>query len=117
MSKHHGPFALIVPWRAKDKHTGIGKDRGIPYTYGHVDGRDAPAPRAEIYRVETVITFADPTPLHRNVHYVPGAKLDEFFDGWDDHAETVIDVRPLTLGEARAELSAFREAAERALQR
>jgi hypothetical protein len=112
MPKHSGPFALVARWRAKDQHTGIDKDRGIPYTYEHIDGRAEPAPRAEVYRVESFIPYGEPTPLHRNVHYVPGPELDAFFDGWGEHGETVIDVRPLTIIEARAELAAFRAAAE-----
>lgn len=99
------PFAQVRRWRAKDAHTGIDIDHGVPYTYRHLDGRTPPPPRAEVYRIETFIPFDT---LHGNIHYVPGRKLDAFFAGWDQVAETVIDVRPLTVAEALAELTAFR---------
>jgi hypothetical protein len=102
----------ISKWRAADKHTGIDNDRGVPYTYQHIDGRAWPRPRADVYRIETYIPFAAPRPLHRDVYYVPGAKLDRFFDHWDEHATTIIDIRPLTIDEAIEELSSFREEAE-----
>jgi hypothetical protein len=86
----------ISAWRAADKHTGIGKSGGAPYTYEHVATR--PPARAEAYRIETYIPFVSPTPIHRNVYYVAASRLDRFFDGWDEHAET------------KAELAAFRDA-------
>jgi hypothetical protein len=105
-------FAPIKVWRARDQHTGIGKSRGVPYTYRHVPSRLEPPPKAEVYRIETFIPFAAPTPVHNNVHYVPGDQLDDFFFDWGQHAETVIDIRPLTTADALAELHAFRQTAE-----
>jgi hypothetical protein len=104
------PFTGVKKWRAGDRHTGIGKDAGVPYTYKHVDR--APVAGAAVYRVETYIPFVKPTPLHRDVYYVPSRKLDRFFDGWGEHATVVVDVRPLTVAEALEELRAFRDAAE-----
>jgi len=104
------PFTDVKKWRARDRHTGIGKDAGVPYTYEHVDG--APVAGAAVYRVETYIAFEKPTPLHRDVYYVPSQKLDRFFDGWGGHATIVVDVRALTVVEALEELRAFRSAAE-----
>jgi len=99
-------FADVQKWRAADKHTGIGKDDGIPYTYEHI--AEPPGPRASIYRVESYIPFVKPTPLHRDVHYVPGNRLDDFLHGWDEVAAVIVDIRPMTEHEARGELSAFR---------
>ena len=31
------PFVDVKRWRARDRHTGIGKDVGVPYTYEHVE--------------------------------------------------------------------------------
>ena len=104
------PFTGVKKWRAGDRHTGIGKDAGVPYTYKHVDR--APVAGAAVYRVETYIPFVKLTPLHRDVYYVPSRKLDRFFDGWGEHATVVVDVRPLTVAEALEELRAFRDAAE-----
>lgn len=104
-------MALRRPWRAADEHTGIGVVDGIPYTYQHLAGRQLPIPaKAEYYRVEGVTLYEAPTPFHMNVYYVPGDRLDQFFDSWGEHAENVIDVRPLTHAEVRAELDAFRKA-------
>ena len=105
MTHHVWP---VRTWRAKDRHTGVGKDRGIPYTYKHHADRRPPSSRAEIYRIETFIPFVAPTPIHVNVHYVPGAKLDRFFDRWDEHAETVTDIRPMTFADAIAEIDRFK---------
>jgi hypothetical protein len=104
------PFTGVKKWRAGDRHTGIGKDAGVPYTYEHIDG--APVAGAAVYRVETYIPFEKPTPLHRDVYYVPARDLDRFFEGWGEHATVVVDVRPLTVAEAIEELRAFRGAAE-----
>jgi len=105
MKRAHNPFVNVKKWRARDNHTGIGKDAGVAYTYEHVAA--APAAGATVYRVETYIPFEPPTPLHRDVYYVPAAKLDEFFNGWREHATVVVDVRPLTVAEALEELRAF----------
>jgi hypothetical protein len=99
------PLAQVKKWRASDRHTGIDRHRGIPYTYRHVEAR--PSAGAECYRIETFIPFAPPTPIHRNVHYVPAARLDSFFDDWDEHVETIVDIRPLTVTAAFEEIRAF----------
>jgi hypothetical protein len=100
----------VKAWRAEDQHTGIGKSsHGHPYTYEHVDG--PPGPSAAVYRVECYVPFVMPTPLHRNVYYVPADRLDEFFDGWDQHAETIVDIRPMTLSAALAEIEEFKQMA------
>ena len=54
------PFTDVKKWRARDRHTGIGKDAGVPYTYEHVDG--APVAGAAVYRVETYILSFAKTP-------------------------------------------------------
>jgi hypothetical protein len=65
------------------------------------------------YRVETLIEFTR-VAIDGNVHYVPGSKLDEFLCVWGEQCgEVVIDVRPLTMAEALAELSAFRTTVEK----
>jgi hypothetical protein len=102
------PLALVRTWRARDCHTGIGRGQGIPYTYRHVEA--TPEAAAEVYRIETIIPFADRL-IHRNVHYVPAAKLDSFFDLWE-HAETIVEIRQLTMTAALEELRAFRTEAE-----
>lgn len=104
------PMAQVKTWRARDRHTGIGKSGRAPYTYQHVDA--PPERRADVYRIETFVPFRRPIPLHRNVYYVPAADLDRFFDGWDQHAETVVDIRPLMAAEAIDELRSFRLKAE-----
>ena len=104
--RRRSPFADVKKWRAADKHTGIDKFDGHVYTYEHIP--DVLEPRAEVYRIETYIPFAAPTPVHRDVCYVPGDKLDEFFNGWEEVAQTVVDVRPLSLTSALAEITAFR---------
>ena len=109
-ARRAAPFTGVKTWRARDRHTGIGKDAGVPYTYQHVDA--PPEAGAAVYRVETYIPFAKPTPLHRDVYYVPSRKLDEFFRGWGEHATILVDVRPLTVAEALEELRAFRSTAE-----
>jgi hypothetical protein len=96
----------VKSWRAADRHTGIGRDGGVVYTYEHVPG--APRSNAELYRVECSIPFAKPTPPHRNVYYVPAQRLDEFMRGFGEAAETVIDVRPITRAQALQELEQFR---------
>ena len=106
------PFVGVRKWRGRDRHTGIGKDVGVPYTYEHVEG--APTAGATVYRVETYIPFEPPTPLHRDVYYVPARDLNAFFEGWGAHATIVVDVRPLSVEEALEELRAFRRAAESA---
>jgi hypothetical protein len=107
-----GPFADVERWRARDHHTGIGKDVGVPYTYEHVEA--SPAAGAAVYRVETYIAFEEPTPTHRDVYYVPAALLNGFFAGWGGHATIVVDVRPLSVAEALEELRAFRSGVESA---
>jgi hypothetical protein len=114
--KARQPFAAVKKWRASGKHTGIGKTDGIPCLYRHLPGRTCPSPRAEVYRVETFLPFTD-IALHGNVHFVPGSKLDAFFDSWGEYAETLLDVRPMTTAEALAEIAAYRAAAESAGQR
>ena len=84
----------------------------MPYTYRHLVGRTLPSPRAECYRIETFIGFTAPTAVHGNVHYVPGEKLDAFFAEWDQHGETVIDIRPMTIAAALDEIADFRLSAE-----
>jgi hypothetical protein len=107
MSK--SPLAQVKKWRAKDCHTGIGRDGRIPYTYQHVDS--PPKSAVEVYRVETFIPFLD-VPIHRDVYYVPASDLEGFFDGWGEHATIVVDIRPLTTEEALDELRTFRLEAE-----
>jgi hypothetical protein len=106
------PFAYVRRWRARDKHTGVGKFGRIPYTYEHVDAADICEPRAEIYRVETYIPFVSPTPLHRNVYYLPSGDLPEFVADRGEIAEQIINIRPMTLAEADRELCEFRLRAE-----
>ena len=106
-------FTRVKHWRAKDEHTGIAKDGNVPYTYRHLPGRRPPTVRADVYRVETFINFVAPTPIHSNCHYVPGSQVDLFFEGWGEHGETLIDIRPMTMAEALAELEAFRSTAEK----
>jgi hypothetical protein len=107
------PLAGIRTWHAKDGHTGIGALGGVPYTYRQLDGRTPPSPPAEVYRVETFIEAKALIAIQGKVHYVPGPKLQAFFEGWDRQRETVTDIRPLTYSEAVAEISAFRASAEK----
>jgi hypothetical protein len=100
------PFAGLRKWRAKDKHTGIGKVGQEPYTYEHV-GRTPESP-AEAYRVETYIPFVKPTPLHRNVYYVTAQRLPLFLDEFAGYAEMIIDVRPVTIAAALDEIETFK---------
>ena len=100
----------VGTWRAAHRHTGIDKTGSIPYTYEHVPG--PLPPHAEVYRVECYVPFVAPTPIHRNVYYVPGHQLDEFFKGWGDHEEIVIDVQPLTITAALDEIDHFRMSKE-----
>jgi hypothetical protein len=79
--------------------------QAIYQRYRH--GEAPPEAAAEVYRIETFIPFTD-RPVHRNVHYVPAAKLDSFFELWGEHAETIVDIRKLTMTAALEELRAFR---------
>jgi hypothetical protein len=110
-TKKSNPLSDVRKWRARDKHTGIDVFDGHPYTYEHVERFRTPPERAEVYRIETYIPYVHPTPVHRNVHYVTADRLDAFFDGWGDYAETIVDIRPMTAAAALAELTAFREQA------
>jgi hypothetical protein len=105
------PFASIRTWRAADRHTGIGKSGRVPYTYQHVER--PPAAGAEVYRVQTYIPFVAPTPLHRNVYYVPADQLDDFFESWGEHGAIVVDVRPMSIADALLELEQFRRSGSR----
>ena len=104
------PLNAIRPWRAPDRHTGIDilPDIGVRYTYRHLENRQSPPPKAEVYRIETVIPFVEPTPFHLDIYFVPSDQLDEFFFGWNEHAAEVIDIRPMTTADAVAELEAFK---------
>ena len=106
-----GMFVHIAKWRAANKQVGIAKFDGVPYTYEHV--QVAPVSRSPAYRIETYIPFEAPKPTHRNVHYVPSDRLDEFFERWGEHAETVVDIRPISIADAIKEMENFRT---RALQ-
>ena len=94
-------------WRAADRHSGIGKASGIPYTYEHVGA--PPRASADVYRVECYVPFTKPTPLHRNVYYVPARRLAEFVEGFHDVGEMIVDIQPVTLSQAEGELHQFRE--------
>lgn len=111
MARRPRLFANVKKWRATNKHTGIDKFAGVPYTYEHV--ARPPHAGAEVYRIETYIPLVQPRPIHRDVYYVPARQLDSFFDGWEEHATTVVDIRPLTMADALAEIRAFRIAAEK----
>jgi hypothetical protein len=51
------------------------------------------------------------SPLHRNTYFVAASRLDDFFQTWSEHGETVVDVRPVTLQEALREIRDFQSAA------
>ena len=105
------PFVDVKKWRGRDHHTGIGKDAGVPYTYEHVQA--APAAGAAVYRVETYIPFEKPTPLHRDVYYVPrGCSTGSSRAGASMQRSLSVDARPLTVAEALEELRAFRSSAD-----
>lgn len=94
------------PWYVgqRDDHTGVTECFGIPYTYEHVDN---PLESDECYRIEAQIRFTD-RPIHRNVYYVPGERLDEFLCQTTGYGEEIVDIRPIS-GEAAAdELRWFR---------
>jgi hypothetical protein len=101
-----------VKWRADDKHTGIDDFDGIYSTYRHIAGRRVPPAKSEMYRVEAVIPFRAPTPLHEDVYYVPGDRIDDFMAGWSEIAARIVDIRPITWDEMAKELTAFRKAAQ-----
>jgi hypothetical protein len=84
-------FAGVKSWRADDRHTGIEKHGGIPNTYEHV--KSLRVPGAEVHRVECYIPFVKPTPLHRNVYYVPAHRLDVVLHDRGEIAEMTIDIR------------------------
>lgn len=67
-----------------------------------------PRPTDWTKREEEAIPFVAPTPLHRNVYYLPHGQLDEFMRDHVECAEIVVDVRPLTVAKALAELERFR---------
>jgi hypothetical protein len=100
----------VKNWRAADQHSGIGTFGGSVYTYQPQDGGARPPVSADVYRVETYMK--GPSSIHRNVHYIPAARLNAFLVTWCERRETVIDVRPLTMAEARMEIRAFRERPE-----
>ena len=112
MKRAHNPFVAVKKWRT------------LRLSHRHREGRwrartstehvaAAPAAGATVYRVETYIPFQQPTPLHRDVYYVPAGKLDEFFNGWGEHATIVVDAcKRFAMAEALEELRAFRSAVE-----
>lgn len=94
------------PWyvREVDDHTGVADSQGVPYTYEHVD--EPPEPQGEAYRVETFIDFSE-RPTHKNVYFIPAGGLDEFFRGYGQTFEEVVDIRPVSYEEAEAEFTSF----------
>ncbi|MEQ1728843.1 MAG: hypothetical protein ABL982_10710 [Vicinamibacterales bacterium] len=78
------------------------------YLYEHTDAAAVKRPRAEVYRVEGYVPFAPPTPLHRNVYYVPAPRLAEWLDTWGEHAEIALDIRPISIADALREIEDFR---------
>jgi hypothetical protein len=42
---------------------------------------------------------------------VPARRLERFSDGWDQHLETVVDIRSITMAEALEEIEAFKTTA------
>jgi hypothetical protein len=94
-----------------DRRAGIAKVNGVPYTYER--GATPPAASAEAYRIDTYLPFVSSRPIHRNVYYVPADRLDAFLDLWGEHFITVVDIQPLTIAEALAEIRQFRASAKK----
>jgi hypothetical protein len=90
--------------RLTNEPTGIGTSQGVPYTFRILDSDQRTPPRADVYRIETFVNETAPTAICR---YVPGRSLDAFLHRWDEPTESVVDIRPLTAAEARAEIKAF----------
>lgn len=83
---------------------GVGTTGGMPYISETVE--ETPDPPGELYRVETYVEHADS--VIRTVYYLPGGELHEFFREYRLTDERVIDVRPVALEDAEAELEAHR---------
>ena len=94
------------PWyvREVDDHTGVGDALGVPYTYEHVD--EPPEASADVYRVVGLVELKD-RPLHKNVYFVEADRLNEFFNGWGEHGERVVDIRPVPYAQAEREFTEF----------
>lgn len=95
-----------MKWRAKDKHTGIDTCAGYHYTYEHI--ATEPTIPNHYYRIETYIPFIFPTPLHKNVYYVPTVWLNEFCTIHAQCGERIVSIQQLTKEQARKELRQFR---------
>jgi hypothetical protein len=94
------------PWfvREVDDHTGVADNRGIPYTYEHVE--EWPEPSAEVYRIVGVVGLVD-RPFHKNVYFVEADRLNEFFNDWGEHGEQVVDIQPVSHADAEDEILEF----------
>lgn len=82
----------------------VGSAGGMPYASEPVE--ETPDSPGELYRVETYVEHADS--VLRTVYYLPGRELHEFFREYRLTDERVIDVRPVALEDAEAELEGYR---------
>jgi hypothetical protein len=86
-------------------HTTTGTISGVPYARQPLDSAVIPPPRADVYRIETFTNEQAPTRIRR---YVPGRALDRVLARWNKPCEIVVDVQPMTKGDAAAEIRAAR---------
>ena len=68
----------------------------VEYTYEHTE--EIPQFETDWYQITTILRLVD-RPIHKNVYFYPQEHLAEFFRGYDQTGEMVIDVRPVTTKE------------------
>lgn len=76
----------------------------IQYTYEHVE--EVPDFGVEWYRITTLLRLKG-RPMHKNVYFYPAAHLSEFFNGYDQTGEVVMDVRPIDTPDMQAHLAEY----------
>lgn len=93
------------------QHTGVGDVDGVPYSYEHADDLDGLEAIYELadglYRIEAYVALAD-RPVHKNVYFVPGERLDRWLSFHHEVGSVITDIRPCTASERDEHLSDYR---------
>lgn len=71
-------------------------DEKAPYFYGHIaPGESARLQRKRartLYKIVCVITFASPTPHHKNTYFVKGSCLNKFMKHREELFEQIVSI-------------------------
>lgn len=93
-----------------DDSPGVDHFNGIAYSHEpapDIDGLDdIPAPPCDFYRIETYTPYAT-EPFEWNVYFVPAAKLNGFFNGWEQIAEAVVDISRATSADRASHIEEY----------